>query len=216
MAQRQEPRIEETTERETAQRPDAVAVISAYGAFRVLLVLLAIWTFIEGFALFTGSLEALTLGGQDRPAERIIGAHMILIAPVYVLLAWRRERYSLLIWMPYAAQLAIILPLLWSLVRDEGGRFDGLLLLVVSTIFLVLLVYLRVSAHPADFFRTGEEEEEEELDEDDEYDDEDQDIDDEDEDLDEDEGEDGGVPEDEELPPSRDEPRLRPRRYRRK
>lgn len=84
-------------------RREAVAVISAYGAFRLLIVLLAIWSFIEGFALFTGSFDALTLGGKDRTAEQVIGAQMIVLVPVYGLLAWQRDRYRLLVWVPYVA-----------------------------------------------------------------------------------------------------------------
>lgn len=207
MAQPHQPRPEQPSEQEPAPGTNAVAVISAYGAFRVLLILLAIWTFIEGFALFTGGIEALTLGGEDRAAERIVGAHMIVLAPVYGLLAWRRDRYRLLIWIPYAAQLAIIVPLAWSLVIDDGGRFDGFLLLIVSIIFLVLLVYFWVSSHPAEFFRPAEEEvapEEEEFEEgDEEY-------------AEDEEDAEAGVPEDEDVAPRRDESRQRPRRYRRK
>lgn len=137
---------------------EAVAVISAYGAFRLLIILLAIWSFIEGFALFTGSFDALTFGGHDRTAERVIGAQLIVFVPVYALLAWQRERYRLLIWVPYGAQLAIILPTAWSLLH---GHTDGLLLLVVSASFFALLFYFWWHSHPLEFFQPGEEEEEE-------------------------------------------------------
>lgn len=157
-------------------REEAVAVISAYGAFRLLIILLAIWSFIEGFALFTGGLNALTFGGNDRTAERVVGAQLIVFVPVYALLAWQRERYRLLIWVPYGAQLAIILPTLWSLLH---GDTDGLLLLVVSSMFFALLFYFWWHSHPLDFFRPGDGEEEEEAD--DEYED----------DAEEDEGRDG-------------------------
>jgi hypothetical protein len=132
------------------RRDDAVAVISAYGAFRLLIILLAAWSFLEGFALFTGSFSALTLGGQDRTAERIIGAQMIVLVPVYGLLVWRRERYRLLIWVPYGAQIAIILPTTIGLLR---GDTDGILLLFVSIIFFVMLFYFWWHSHPLDFFR---------------------------------------------------------------
>jgi hypothetical protein len=138
-------------------REEAVAVISAYGAFRLLIILLAIWSFIEGFALFTGGLNALTFGGNDRTAERVVGAQLIVFVPVYALLAWQRERYRLLIWVPYGAQLAIILPTLWSLLH---GDTDGLLLLVVSSMFFALLFYFWWHSHPLDFFRPGDGEEE--------------------------------------------------------
>ncbi len=127
-----------------------VAVISAYGAFRVLLVLLAIWSFFEGFALFTGGLSALSLGGNDRMAEQIVGTQMIVFVPVYALLAWKRERYRLLIWVPYGAQLAIILPTSWGLLFHSDP--DGVLLLVVSLVFFVMLFYFWWSSHPLEFF----------------------------------------------------------------
>ena len=130
--------------------PSTIAVISATGAFRLLLILLAIWTFFEGFALFTCGLSALSLGGDDRTAERIIGAQMICFVPAYALLAWQRDRYRLLIWIPYGAQLAIVLPTTWGLLFR--GDTDGLLLLVVSLTFFALLFYFWWHSHPLDFF----------------------------------------------------------------
>lgn len=136
-----------------AAQPNAVAVISATGAFRLLLVLLAMWSFFEGFALFTGGLGALSLGGNDRMAEQIIGAQMIVFVPVYALLAWQRERYRLLIWVPYGAQVAIILPTAWGLLFHSDT--DGVLMLIVALIFFVMLFYFWWHSHPLDFF-TGQ------------------------------------------------------------
>jgi hypothetical protein len=141
-----------------------VAVISAHGAFRVLLVLLAMWSFFEGFALFTGGLSALSLGGNDRMAEQIVGTQMIVFVPVYALLAWQRERYRLLIWVPYGAQLAIILPTSWGLLFHSDP--DGVLLLVVSLVFFVMLFYFWWSSHPLDFFSENDSEEDVDDDED--------------------------------------------------
>jgi len=151
-----------------ATTPDnAIAVVSAYGAFRVLLVLLAVWSFFAGFSLLTQGLGQLSFGGQDTAAERVIGAHMIVLTPVYGLIAWRRSEYRLLIWIPYAAQLAIIVPALWEFVFD-GPNGDGALLLIVSIIFLVLLVYVWSSSHPLGFFQPGDEDDEPEDDDPDE------------------------------------------------
>ena len=141
-----------------AAQPSAVAVISAAGAFRLILVLLAIWSFFEGFALFTGGLSALSLGGNDRAAEQIIGAQMIVFVPVYALLAWQREKYRLLIWVPYGAQLAIIVPTTWRLLFHSEA--DGLLLMVVSLTFFVMLFYFWWHSHPLDFFSVGSDGEE--------------------------------------------------------
>lgn len=145
-----------------ATTPDnAIAVVSAYGAFRVLLVLLAVWSFFAGFSLLTQGLGQLSFDGQDPAAERVIGAHMIVLAPVYALIAWRRSEYRLFIWIPYAAQLAIIVPALWGFVFD-GPNDDGALLLIVSIIFLVLLVYVWSSSHPLGFFQPDDEDDERE------------------------------------------------------
>jgi hypothetical protein len=160
-------------------------VINAAGAFRVLLVVLAVWTFFEGFALFTGGLSALSLGGDDRTGEQIIGAQMIVCVPVYALLVWQRERYRLLIWVPYGAQLAIILPTTWGLLFRSDT--DGLLLLVVSASFFALLFYFWWYSHPLDFFSGNDEEE---YDEDG---DEDADEDDADDEVEDDDVEDDGT-----------------------
>lgn len=147
------------------------AVVSAYGAFRLLLVLLAGWSFFAGFALLTGFAALSYEGGT---ASRVAGSYMIVLAPVYLLLAWRRDEYRMLLWLPYAAQAAVIIPGLWQLVFDQ--EVDAPLILVVSMLFFVLLVYMWVSSHPLDFFNDDEDEqpeeeeddEAEELDEDDE------------------------------------------------
>lgn len=148
-----------------ATTPDnAIAVVSAYGAFRVLLALLAVWSFLAGFSLLTQGLGQLSFGGEDTAAERVVGAHMIVLAPVYGLIAWRRNEYRLFIWIPYAAQLAIIVPSLWELLVGDHD-VDGVLLLLVSIIFLVLLVYVWSSSHPLGFFQPDDEPDDEELDE---------------------------------------------------
>lgn len=134
---------------------DAISVVSAYGAFRLLLVLLAVWSFFAGFSLLTQGLGALSFGGDDDAAERVLGAHMILLAPIYGLIAWRRAEYRYFTWVPYVGQLAVILPSLWELVF---GDFDGALLLIISIIFLALLVYVWTSSHPLAFFEPAEDE----------------------------------------------------------
>ena len=141
------------TPKPTSARDDAVAVIGAYGAFRLLLILMAIWSFFEGFALFVGRGGALTLGGsgeEKRVAEQIIGAHLLILVPVYGLLAWRRDRYRALMWIPYAAQLAMVLPLGISLLRFQNV---GVLLFIVSLVFLSLLVYFWWQSRPLEFFQ---------------------------------------------------------------
>ena len=146
-------------QRPTIAQDDAIAVVSAYGAFRLLLGLLAAWSFFAGFAMIIGALDF----GDDALAQRVIGAHMVVLAPVYGLLAWRRSEYRYFIWIPYAAQAAIVLPGLWELVINQN--LEGALVLVVSIIFLVLLVYLWTSSHPLGFFQLDEADDDEGADE---------------------------------------------------
>jgi hypothetical protein len=146
---------------------DAFAVVSAYGAFRLLLGLLAAWSFFAGFALIIGAMEY----GDDPLTRRVLGAHMLMLAPMYLLLAWRRADYRYFIWVPYAAQIAIVAPGLWELVVNQD--FEGPLVLVVSAIFLALLIYLWTSSRPLAAFRSSDVEEDEDIDE---FDDEEEDA----------------------------------------
>jgi hypothetical protein len=119
------------------------AMISAYGAFRLLMFALAAWSAFAGFVLVTQAFGGFALDSDDA-AERIVGAHMIVLAPVYALIAWRRQAYRLFLWLPYAAQAAIVLPLLWELLTDQD--LEGGVLLVVSLIFLAMLTYVWLNA----------------------------------------------------------------------
>jgi|CXWL01.1.fsa_nt_gi hypothetical protein len=126
---------EEEEVEEEEPRSFTTSVISAEGAFRVVLVLLTAWTLFEGFALATGAISAVD-AGTDRTAERMLGGLMIVLGGVYAMIAWQRQRYRLLLWVPFAAQIAIVVPLLFSFDADR------ILLLVISSIFLVLMVYV--------------------------------------------------------------------------
>jgi hypothetical protein len=127
-------RFDAEEESPEARRPATGSVISADGAFRLLLILLTIWTFFEGFALATGALNPVE-AGTDRTSERILGGLMIVLGGVYAMIAWRREQYRLLLWVPFASQAAIVVPLLLAFP-------DGAPLLVVSGVFLALMVYV--------------------------------------------------------------------------
>jgi len=114
--------------------PVMVNVISAEGAFRLLLILLTVWTLFEGVALATGAFSPVD-SGTDRTAERMLGGLMIVLGGVYAMIAWQREHYRLLLWVPFAAQLALVVPLLIAFP-------DGALLLVISGMFLALMCYV--------------------------------------------------------------------------
>ena len=52
------------------------AMISAYGAFRLLMFALAVWSAFAGFVLVTQAFGGFALDSDDA-AERIVGAHMV-------------------------------------------------------------------------------------------------------------------------------------------
>jgi hypothetical protein len=110
-------------------------MINAHSLFRMLLILLALWSVFEGVALATGAFSAVD-AGTDRTAERMLGGLMIVFGGIYAMLAWRRGQYRLLLWVPFAAQLAIVVPLLLSFDRNR------VLLLVISSAFLALMLYV--------------------------------------------------------------------------
>jgi hypothetical protein len=179
----------------TRLEPD---VVPASGVYRAAIILLAVWTIFAGLALVTQGVPALSLGANDA-AERIIGSQMLMLVPIYALIVWRPDDNKLLRWIPYAAQLSIIVPFFWdTLITGEHTFTDGALLFIASAVFLGVLVYLRTSAHPLGFFALGPDEDEPE----------------EDEEYDLEEEEDDDLADEEEEQPSR-EPQSRGRRYRR-
>ena len=127
------------------ERPGAV--ISAQGALRMVIGLLAMWTLLSGLALtFFQDASAATIGGgleggEGEAAQRLLGVHLLVLAPIYVLLAWDPRRFQLLLWVPYAAQGGVVAVTVFDLLTTSRG-LDGALPLIVATIFLVLLVYV--------------------------------------------------------------------------
>jgi hypothetical protein len=144
-------------------------VVPASGVYRAAIIFLGIWTIFAGLALVTQGVPALSLGADDA-AERIIGSQMLMLVPIYALIVWRPDENRLLRWIPYAAQLSIILPFFWdSLITGEHDFTNGALLFVASVVFLGVLIYVRASARPLGFFAIGDEDDEEFAEEDEDY-----------------------------------------------
>ena len=161
-----------------ALEPD---VVPASGVYRAVMVLLTVWTIFAGLALVTQGVPALSIGASNA-AERIIGSQLLMLVPIYGLIIWRPDDNSNLRWIPYAAQLAIIVPFFWdSLITGDQDFFDGTLFFLVSCAFLGVLVYVRSSAHPLGFFAAQLEDDDEEaaLEDDEEYAEDDGDLEDE-------------------------------------
>lgn len=134
------------------ERP--AAVINAQSAMRLLLALLAVWTAFSGLALvFFQSGAAATIGGgleggQGEAAQRLLGVHLLVLAPLYGLLAWEPVRFRLLMWVPYAAQGGVVAVTLFDLATDKRDFTDGVLPLIVAVTFLALFVYVWRYARP--------------------------------------------------------------------
>lgn len=129
-------------------------VLSARTTVRLVIALLAIWTLFSGLALtFFQDASAATIGGgldgdEGDAAKRLLGVHLLLLAPVYGLIAWEPRRFRLLAWVPYAAQGGVVAATLYDIVTGERDFVDGALPLIVASIFLVLLVYVWRAGRP--------------------------------------------------------------------
>ena len=132
---------------ETAEERPA-AVINAQSAMRLLLALLAVWTAFSGLALvFFQSGSGATIGGgleggHGEAAQRLLGVHLLVLAPLYGLLAWEPQRFRLLMWVPYAAQGGVVAVTLFDIATGDRDFTDGVLPLVVAMTFLALFLYV--------------------------------------------------------------------------
>lgn len=112
---------------------------------RLVVFLLAVWNVFAGLSLtiFQGATsDSLGAGSADEAAQRLLGVHMLVLAPVFFALAWKPEKYGVFLWLAYLSQAAIAAATAFDLLAGNRDIEDGALPLVVSLIFLSLLVYL--------------------------------------------------------------------------
>lgn len=146
-----------------------VAVIRAEGALRLLLALLVVWTLFSGLALtFFQDASAATIGGgleggDGAAAQRLLGVHLLVLAPIYALIAWDPKRFRLLLWVPFVAQAGVVAATVFDLVTLNRDFVDGALPLIVASVFLVLLVYVWQAGRVPGAHLLGEPEEGAEL-----------------------------------------------------
>lgn len=128
--------------------PRPQATINAQNALRLVLLLLTMWTLLSGLALtFFQGASAATIGGgleggQGEAAQRLLGVHLLVLAPIYGLIAWQPERYRLIAWVPYVAQGGVVLVTLFDIVTGARDIQGAALPFFVSLFFFVLLVYV--------------------------------------------------------------------------
>jgi len=130
--------------------PDAT--ISTRILTRILVFLVAVWSFLAGIVLvaFHGaSSGALGAGVTDDAGQRLVGAHLLVLVPAYLVIAWRPERHQSLLWLPFAGQLALALTVGYSILAGETRFGDGILAFAVGAIFVVLLGFVWMSEQRA-------------------------------------------------------------------
>lgn len=127
-------------------RPDTS--ISTQLLSRILTGLIAIWSLLAGVALvfFQGSgSSALGAGVTDIAGQRLLGAHLIILAPVYALLAWHSDRYQGLLWLPFASQLAVFFAVGYGILVGQTEFGDGVIAISVSGIFIGLMGFVWIT-----------------------------------------------------------------------
>ncbi len=128
------------------------AMLSAEGMLRVVLALLGVWTLYSGLTLtIWQGIDVATVAGdlENGPAARLVGVHLLVIWPVFWLLAWDLDRFRLLLWMPYAHQAGVFVVTAFDVVRRRRDFTDAALPLVVTAFFLVLLGYIALMRREA-------------------------------------------------------------------
>ena len=139
---------EEQTSPPAEQETQPAASVNTKTALRLLLVLLAIWTGFSGLTLvFFQDAAAATIGGgleggEGVAAQRLLGVHLLVLAPIYGLLAWETERYGLLLWVPYVAQGGVVAVTAFDIITFDRDFWDGILPLIVASTFFVLLAFV--------------------------------------------------------------------------
>ncbi len=119
---------------------------------RIIVGLIAAWSLVYGIVLaffHDASTGALGAGVEDTAGQRLVGAHMLLLVPIYVLIAWHPERYPMLHWVPFGGQLAVFLAVGYSMLSSTIGVSDGILPVAVSAIFLGLLAFIWITEQRA-------------------------------------------------------------------
>jgi hypothetical protein len=130
--------------------PGGGAVVSVSAARRLVLLLLAFWTAIWGISLLLGAnAGSLSAGIDQHAAQRLLGVHVLILAPLYALLGWNPTKYRVFLWVPYATQAGITVVTLFNFK-------DAVLPFVVAVIFLALLLFLwQAGRKPTAALRAG-------------------------------------------------------------
>jgi hypothetical protein len=126
--------------------PDAT--ISTRQLMRVIILLIAVWSITAGAVLLafpSAGSGALGAGIADRAGQRLVGVHLLLLAPVYLLIAARQDRYQGFIWLPIAGQTAMALAVAYNIISGDTSVSDGALSTVICLLFAGLLTFVWIT-----------------------------------------------------------------------
>lgn len=115
---------------------------------RLAVLIVALWSLMAGLSLvvFVGT-EAGFLGNgvTDSTGQRLAGAHMLVLTPLYLLIAWRPQRYGTLLWLPFLANTAVALAVVYGIIEGDIDFIDGLPLALVSALVAGFLGFVWVT-----------------------------------------------------------------------
>lgn len=135
-----------------SEMPLVDTAISTRLLTRIIVGLIAAWSLMSGVALtfFHGAASgALGAGVEDIAGQRLVGGHVLLLVPIYVLIAWKPEKYPALHWVPFAGQAVVFLGVGYNILSGVTEFSDGILPVAVSGIFLGLLAFIWITAQRA-------------------------------------------------------------------
>ena len=128
--------------------PDPDVTISTRLLLRLIVFLIGLWSLFCGvilLALHGASAGALGAGVADEAGQRLVGAHMLVLVPLYLLIAWHPERYGGFLWLPFAAQLVVVTVVGYNILAGDTDVGDGILAVAVGSLFVGPLGFLWIS-----------------------------------------------------------------------
>jgi hypothetical protein len=128
--------------------PRHQATVSTDLLTRIVILMVALWDGAAGLVLvgFQGtSTGALGAGVEDPAGQRLLGAHLLVLVPAFVIIAVRLQRYAGLLWLPFASQAVVALVVGYNMLEGDTSLGNGILAFAVSLIFVTLLGFLWVT-----------------------------------------------------------------------